>query len=635
MATESKCPHCGKPVPATALQGICPDCMLKAGLAAETCEIGPGGTVITKPNPQPPPRVEDIASHFPHFEILECLGRGGMGVVYKARQKSLDRIVALKILAPEREKAPQFAERFGREARTLAKLNHPNIVTVHDFGETDGMFYLVMEFVDGVNLRQLLRERRLSPEEALAIVPPVCQALQFAHDQGIVHRDIKPENLLLDKQGRVKIADFGIAKILGRSEPTAGETREVIGTPQYMAPEQVQQPQRVDHRADIYSLGIVLYEMLTGELPSARFQPPSKKVHVDVRIDEIVLRALEKEPALRYQTATEFRTQVETVSNAAPSEAQGRNSQPIGAGAATEDSKTTSPRKLPWQVWVVVAMLALEGLGNLLSIVAHPQALIWLSAKVLFITGLIRRWRPVYVLVVVFAGAHVMYFAGRSPVAALLNLILVVLLAYVYRFYFPRVEDAGAAGTASTARHAGSNKVLISVGVTAGVIVLLVVGVFAAYFTRARAAREEALLREAQAREAQLIALDANQERAASAAVVLVDELSERKAPPVVVKTIPPSGATEVDPDLRELRVTFSKPMRDGSWSWVKLNDTTFPVMTSTPRFLPNNQTCVMPVKLQPGKLYAVWINFEGATNFKDTDGQAALPYLLIFKTKE
>src|SRR5262245_22295384 len=260
MATESKCPHCGKPVPPTALQGICPECMLKAGLAAETREIGPGGTIVTKPNPQQPPRVEEIATHFPQFEILQCLGRGGMGVVYKARQKSLDRIVALKILAPEKEKAPQFAERFSREAKTLAKLNHPNIVTVHDFGETNGMFYLVMEFVDGVNLRQLLRERRLSPEEALAIVPPVCQALQFAHDQGIVHRDIKPENLLLDRQSRVKIADFGIAKILGRNEPGVGETREVIGTPQYMAPEQVQQPQRVDHRADIYSLGIVLYE---------------------------------------------------------------------------------------------------------------------------------------------------------------------------------------------------------------------------------------------------------------------------------------------------------------------------------------------------------------------------------------
>src|SRR4029434_9595539 len=146
-------------------------------------------------------------------------------VVYKARQKSLGRFVALKLLAPEREKDPQFAERFAREAQALAQLNHPHIVTVYDFGRTNGFFYLLMEFVDGVNLRELLRARKLTPKEALAIVPPLCEALQFAHERGIVHRDIKPENLLLDKNGRVKIADFGIAKMLSspKSDGTAGE----------------------------------------------------------------------------------------------------------------------------------------------------------------------------------------------------------------------------------------------------------------------------------------------------------------------------------------------------------------------------------------------------------------------------
>ena len=306
--------------------------MLGVGLATQTEAtdgVGPHGTKVIKPPPAP----DEIAKHFPQLEILECLGRGGMGVVYKARQPKLNRIVALKILAPEKEAEPKFAERFLREAQTLARLNHPNIVTVHDFGETDGLCYLLMEFVDGLTLRQMMREGRMKPEEALAIVPRICEALQFAHEQGIVHRDIKPENVLLDKQGRVKIADFGIAKLMGGAPLPVGEgpgvpkpgervgltQDQVLGTPHYMAPEQVEHPQTVDHRADIYSLGVVFYEMLTGELPLGKFQPPSKKVQVDVRLDEVVLHALEKEPARRYQQASQVKTDVETISAGAKS----------------------------------------------------------------------------------------------------------------------------------------------------------------------------------------------------------------------------------------------------------------------------------------------------------------------------
>ncbi|MBU6410982.1 MAG: serine/threonine protein kinase, partial [Verrucomicrobia bacterium] len=217
-----------------------------------------------------------------------------------------------------------FAERFLREAKTLAKLNHPNIVTVHDFGQVDGYFYLVMEFVDGVNLRELLRGGRLSPKEALAIVPAICEALQYAHDRGIVHRDIKPENILLDKEGKVKIADFGIARLMAAESEEAAfkpaasaapglTAASVLGTPKYMAPEQAEKPREVDHRADIYSLGVVFYEMLTGELPGKKIEPPSHKVQIDVRLDEVVLRALEKKPELRYQQASEVKTQVETI----------------------------------------------------------------------------------------------------------------------------------------------------------------------------------------------------------------------------------------------------------------------------------------------------------------------------------
>ena len=185
-------------------------------------------------------------------------------------------------------------------------------MTVYEFGQVNGLPFFIMEFVDGLNLRQLERAGKLSPREALQIVPQICEALQFAHDEGIVHRDIKPENILLDKKGRVKIADFGIAKILGGEPDVAAHRNKAgIGTPHYMAPEQMEKPQTVDHRADIFSLGVVFYEMLTGELPLGKFAPPSRKVEVDVRLDEVVLRALEKDPELRYQHASQVKTAVE------------------------------------------------------------------------------------------------------------------------------------------------------------------------------------------------------------------------------------------------------------------------------------------------------------------------------------
>jgi hypothetical protein len=308
--------------------GVCPECLMKAGVGsvAPGCE---GAFAL------PPP--EELGACFPQLEILGLLGRGGMGAVYKARQKSLDRIVALKILPPAVGGDPAFAARFAREARSLAKLNHPNIVTLHEFGSVpygdsaaagDTIYFFVMEFVDGVDLRQLLLSGRVAPREALAIVPQICDALQYAHDHGIVHRDIKPENILLDRQGRVKVADFGVAKIVsqgglggvtlckteGMSQPQElTSVRTLMGTPQYMAPEQREHPSDVDHRADIYSLGIVFYQMLTGELPGQTIEPPSKKVVVDVRLDEVVLRALEKKPELRYQQVSDVKTMCETI----------------------------------------------------------------------------------------------------------------------------------------------------------------------------------------------------------------------------------------------------------------------------------------------------------------------------------
>lgn len=356
------CSQCGNPLPGDAPRGLCPRCLLKNGLATDadttpTYQGSAGGSRASFRGPGRfvPPTVAELAPLLPQMEILELLGQGGMGAVYKARQRGLDRLVAVKILPPDLGGIPGFADRFTREARALAKLNHPNIVSVFDFGRTaalgeasttqsrrndvfsgvyatlsqplaeregseNGLYFLVMEYIDGINLRQAMRTPSMTPAEALAIVPQVCEALQFAHDEGIVHRDIKPENILIDKRGKVKIADFGLAKLLAGGPEDITLTREggTMGTPHYMAPEQVEGARDVDHRADIYSLGVVFYEMLTGELPLGRFAAPSKKVKIDVRLDEIVLRTLEKEPELRYQHASEVKTQVDGIRGLSP-----------------------------------------------------------------------------------------------------------------------------------------------------------------------------------------------------------------------------------------------------------------------------------------------------------------------------
>ena len=362
--------------------------------------------------PWTPPSVEELAGAFPQLEVLELIGQGGMGAVYKARQKSLGRMVALKILAPQHAANPDFAERFSREAQVLAEVNHPNIVTVHDFGRAGEFYFLLMEHVDGINLRQAMMAGRLTPQQALAIVPPICEALQFAHNRGIVHRDIKPENLLLDKTGRIKIADFGIARLLrnGPEEMSAGRgdmarpaelTQDsVLGTPQYMAPEQRDRPATVDHRADIFSLGVVLYEMLTGELPGPILQPPSSRVQIDVRLDEIVLRALERNPELRFQSASELGTEVVTVSQVPQNQA--------------EDVEKSE--RVDWTLWspsqsVLVARIcshmtdgeksharrfgAVFGVWNaatfslpLFAFMSWPQPFCWIYAGLVLATGL-------------------------------------------------------------------------------------------------------------------------------------------------------------------------------------------------------------------------------------------------------
>jgi serine/threonine protein kinase len=295
-----KCAVCG----AGLVNDICPKCLYEQAMSDASPEFD----------------AIELKGEFAGLTLEERIGQGGMGVVFRAQQTQLGRHVALKILPRRLAEDPAFVERFEREARALGKLNHANIVTVHDFGMHQGYLYFVMEYVDGLTLRQLMKAGKLPPVEALKIVPQLCDALEYAHSEGIVHRDIKPENIMVDKRGRVKVTDFGIAKIVDRKASTITEANSVIGTPQYMAPEQIETPRDVDHRADIYALGVVIYEMLTGELPMGKFDPPSKRAGVDVRLDPVVLKALEKRPGNRFQQAKDLRDEVTRITTSSPSE---------------------------------------------------------------------------------------------------------------------------------------------------------------------------------------------------------------------------------------------------------------------------------------------------------------------------
>ncbi len=303
MAVAIKCEKCGN---AFDHDVGCQVCLLQLGLSRPA----PSGTTGAEL-----PSLSELNSRFPQLEITRLIGRGGMGAIYQARQTSLDRDVALKLIAKEVSQDPLFVERFEREAKTLAKLSHPNIVTIYDFGYTaDGVAYLVMEFVDGINLREAMKSRSIGPEDALDVVATICRALEFAHSRGVIHRDIKPENILLGEDGCLKVVDFGIAKIVDDSvrTPTLTATRQVLGSLHYLAPEQLESPDQVDHRVDLYALGVVFYELLTGELPLGRYEAPSALYNrADNRVDQVVLKSLSRKPGSRFQTAKEFGTEIQ------------------------------------------------------------------------------------------------------------------------------------------------------------------------------------------------------------------------------------------------------------------------------------------------------------------------------------
>ncbi len=283
------------------------------------------------------------------YELEELVGSGGMSNVFRAHDRLLERTVALKILHEQYTRDEDYVERFRREARAVAQLTHPNIVTVIDRGEQDGRQFIVFEYVDGENLKELSARGPLDPREAIGLALQVAHALSFAHDRGLVHRDVKPQNVLLNEDGQAKVTDFGIARSLDVHGVT--QTGTVLGTSDYIAPEQAR-GQKVDPKTDIYSLGVVLYELLTGEVPFSGDNfvavamrhvsepPPSvleRRPDCPVRLDLAIRRAMAKDPADRFASMKELCAELE----ACVAELEGRD----GEGATTIVPPASRPRR--------------------------------------------------------------------------------------------------------------------------------------------------------------------------------------------------------------------------------------------------------------------------------------------------
>lgn len=292
-----------------------------------------------------PPTPEELQTMLPQYEISGFLGRGGMGAVYRAKQIRLDRDVAIKVL-PETltqggDDELKFAERFELEAQAMAKFSHSSIVSVFDFGETsEGQLYFVMEFVEGMDIHQYLRENggSISQEYALSITAHVLDALEYAHARGIIHRDIKPANILLNQEGQVKIADFGLAKVLSdgdeQDKPALTMSNVALGTPDFVAPEAIDGDGIPDHRADLYAVGVMLYQMLTGKIPRGQFPSPSELLpDLDPRVDDIVQQSMQYSPSDRYDTASSMRMALDPVISA-----------PVSRVKTIQKSETPTPK---------------------------------------------------------------------------------------------------------------------------------------------------------------------------------------------------------------------------------------------------------------------------------------------------
>lgn len=256
------------------------------------------------------PEPADLAPLFPGYEIHSLIATGGMGAVYLAVQRSLERQVALKILPMEFSSDAAFCAGFRAEAKAMARLNHPNLIGVYDFGEVNGMLYIIMEYVPGKSVYHSAYGKAIDPVEVIRLVTGVCNGLAHAHENGIIHRDIKPSNILLDHNAQPKIGDFGLARPIERK---IEEGEEIFGTPHYTAPEVVNSPHSVDYRADLFSVGVLLHELLTAKLPAADPRPASLIARCDVRFDSIIRRATQPLPAARYTSAAEIAKELQAI----------------------------------------------------------------------------------------------------------------------------------------------------------------------------------------------------------------------------------------------------------------------------------------------------------------------------------
>lgn len=330
-AAES-CSRCRSRVPSSELQalaGICLRCL--SSMVLRPSEIENSGAA----DPLEPGLTVGPGHVVGGCELIEPIGQGGMGTVFRARHLELQRDVAVKILHPSLALREEFTRRFHQESRVLAALDHPNIVRIHDSGAQGDLLYLSMEFVDGGSFRRRLREGRIPVDQIRRQFGLLLDAVDHAHGRGILHRDLKPDNLMLTRDGLLKVADFGLAKIAGPDRSPFGSTATgvAMGTPYYMAPEVLDNAKSFDVRSDIYSLGVILHELLTGRAPAGALTAPSRDGAESDAFDAVVLKALDRLPDRRFQTIDEFRRAF--VAAPEPSPRPGRRAVLIGGACAT------------------------------------------------------------------------------------------------------------------------------------------------------------------------------------------------------------------------------------------------------------------------------------------------------------
>jgi len=292
------------------------------------------------------PLPADLQAMLPQgaYIVESFLGQGGMGAVYKGIQMPLKRPVAIKILQKGIGAEFEFEERFRREAYAMAALTHPNIVQVYDCGEAgENYLFISMELVEGGDLSECLKRGEMTPERALKLMPQICAGLHFAHERGIVHRDIKPANIMLTKDGRAKIADFGLAKNFDAASSFMTKSGLGMGTPDYASPEQYEALRDLDHRSDVYSLGIMMYQLLTGTLPRGAWRAPSSRVAVDPRLDDVVLKAMAPERELRYETAENLKADIERITSG-PLKSNTSTATPSSKAASAPKASATPKR---------------------------------------------------------------------------------------------------------------------------------------------------------------------------------------------------------------------------------------------------------------------------------------------------